>query len=87
MFFCIVEKYFCCSVRTGTVVTALIDLLLTSLSVIACFVVWSLNQENKLDPLIFGLPLVLLFFYGFISVLLLVGVSVVSKQFQSPELL
>lgn len=87
MFFCIVEKYFCCSVRTGTIVTAVIELLMTLLSVIACFVVWSLNPENSLDPLIFGLPLALLFFYGFITVLLLIGVSLVSKPFQSPELL
>lgn len=80
MFFCIVEKYFCCSVRTGTIITALIELFLTLLSVIACFVVWSLNPEDKLDPLIFGLPLALLFVYGFVSVLLLVGVSLVSNK-------
>lgn len=81
MFFCIAEKYFCCSLRTGTIVTALVELFLTSISVVACFVVWSMNPEYNLNPLIYGLPLALLFCYGFVSVLLLIGVSLVSSPF------
>lgn len=81
MFFCIVEKYCCCSVRTGTIITALVELVITLLSVVACFVVWALEQQDGLDPLIFGLPLTLLFGYAFITILVFIGVSLVSKLF------
>ncbi|KAL5277917.1 hypothetical protein ACFFRR_002888 [Megaselia abdita] len=87
MFFCIVEKYCCCSVRTGSIVTALVELVLTFLSVIACFVVWALNPEDKLNPLVFGLPLTLLFVYAFISILVLIGVALKSQGLLLPWLI